>query len=305
MKINNPFINKMIFAVKKHSPEILVVAGVVGTVTSTVLACRATLKINDVLDETKEVVDKIHEVSKQGNEGYTEKDAKKDLTIVYVQTAVKVAKLYAPSVILGTLSITSIFASNNILRKRNMALAAAYAGIDKSFKEYRKRVVDKFGEEVDKELRYGVKKDKIEEEQTDENGKTKKVKKTVDVSQLGEYSDYAFYFDKDTSVYYKGNDLHDLMFLRSTQNYLNDMLRVKGFLTLNEALDALGVRLTGKDILAKAGLVVGWRYDKENPDGDNHVDLRITQTYRKREDGKVEPCIILDPNVDGNIYDKM
>ena len=101
-------------------------------------------------------------------EQYSSEDAKKDLAIVYVQTGVKFAKLYGPSVVLGALSITSILASNNILRKRNVALGAAYAAIDKGFKEYRSRVIERFGEEVDRELKYNLKAKKFDETVIDE-----------------------------------------------------------------------------------------------------------------------------------------
>ena len=146
--------NKAIFQLKKHSPEILILAGVAGTVVSAVMACKATTKIGEILDESKETIDAIHEAQKNEalSEKYPENVAQRDLAIVYIQTGVKLAKLYAPSVILGTLSITSILASNNILRKRNVALAAAYATVDKGFKEYRSRVVENFGEEVDQQL---------------------------------------------------------------------------------------------------------------------------------------------------------
>ena len=167
--------HKVSFHLKKHSPEILVVVGVVGTVTSAVVACRATTKISEVLDDSKETIDKIHECVADETlaEEYSKEDSKKDLTIVYIQTGVKLAKLYAPAIILGAFSITSILASNNILRKRNVALAAAYATVDKGLKEYRSRVVERFGEEVDRELKYHIKAKQFEKTVVDENGKKK------------------------------------------------------------------------------------------------------------------------------------
>lgn len=145
--------NKTMMKVRKHSPEILVVAGIAGTVVSAIIACKATTKVNKIVEDTKNDIDKVHTATETGvteaGESYSAEDSKKDLTIIYVQTGIKFAKLYAPAVILGTLSITSILASNNILRKRNVALGAAYAAIDKSFKEYRSRVVERFGEQVD------------------------------------------------------------------------------------------------------------------------------------------------------------
>lgn len=296
--------NKTMFQLKKHSPEILIVAGVAGTVVSAVMACKATTKIGEILEESKETIDTIHDAQKNEAlaEKYPENVAQRDLAIIYIQTGVKLAKLYAPSVILGTLSITSILASNNILRKRNVALAAAYATVDKGFKEYRSRVIEKFGEEVDQQLRFGTVAEKIEETVTDEDGKTKKVKKTVGVSEISDYGDYAVYFDK-SSPYFEGNDDYDMMFLRAQQNYANDLLRARGYLTLNEVLDGLGIQ--GTKMLRKAGMVVGWKYEKDNQYGDNDVCFDIYSTYRKREDGNVEPCIILDFNVEGSIYDRM
>ena len=148
--------SKVSFKIKKHSPEILVIAGIVGTVTSAVMACKATTKLDEILDESKNKIDRIHTATEKGEvkgTKYTPEDGEKDLTLIYVQTGFKVLKLYGPAIALGTLSITSILAGHNITRKRNVALAAAYTAVDKSFKEYRDRVVERFGKELDRELR--------------------------------------------------------------------------------------------------------------------------------------------------------
>ena len=190
-------LNKIGFGLKKRSPEILLAVGVVGTVVSAVMACKATTKINTILDETKEQLDKIHEYA--GNpdvaEKYNAEDAKKDTAIVYGQAGVKLAKLYAPAVGLGILSISSILASNNILRKRNMAISAALAAATQDFKDYRNRVIERFGKEVDHQLRYNIKAEEIEETVTDEKGKEKKVKKNVEVADPNA-SGYAKYFTR-------------------------------------------------------------------------------------------------------------
>lgn len=294
-------LNKANFKIKKHSPEILVTAGVVGTVASTVLACKATLKLGEILDESKHTIDQIHEYGEKGLENYTKEDVNRDLYIVYVQTAVKVAKLYSPALILGGLSITSIFASNNILRKRNVALAAAYTTIDNSFKEYRKRVVDRFGEEVDHQIRHNIKVHEIEETVVDENGNETTVKKEVEVSELDGYSDYARFFD-EASPYWEKDPEYSLMFLRAQQNYANDKLRANGYLFLNDVYEMLGIPKT------KAGQMVGWVYDEKNPVGDNYVDFGIYDTNRAVNRDFVngyERVILLDFNVDGNIWNQM
>ena len=178
-------INRAALKIRKHSPEILVVSGIVGVVTSTVMACKATTKIDEVITKSKEHVDMTKKYVEDNGftEKYTETDYKKDLTIMYTQRGLKLAKLYAPAVVLGTVSITAILAGHNILRKRNVALAAAYATVDKSFKEYRGRVIERFGEELDKELKYNIKAKEIEEIKVNEKtGKEEVVKKTVGVT---------------------------------------------------------------------------------------------------------------------------
>jgi hypothetical protein len=293
--------NKASLKVKKHSPEILIVAGVVGTVASAVMACRATTKIGKVMDQTKEDVEKIHEATEAGatamGEDYSVEDSRKDLTIVYVQTGVKLVKLYGSSVALGALSLTSIVASNQILRKRNVALAAAYATVDKTFKEYRERVVERFGDEVDKELRYNIKAKKVEEVVTDpETGKEKKVKSTIDVADPTE-NPYCMFFDETTSKAYEDNMDYNRMTLRATQQYANDKLKSDGFLFLNDILEELGMQKT------KLGQIVGWVYKPENSNGDNYVDFRVLEVNRETADGGYEKAFLLDFNVDGNILD--
>lgn len=298
MKSVNGVASKTVMKLKKHSPEILVVAGIAGTVVSAVLACKATTKVAEILDETKGTLDTIHEGMETGainGQEYTTEDGKKDTVVVYAQTGMKLAKLYGPAIILGTLSITSILASNNILRKRNVALGAAYAAIDKSFKEYRGRVIERFGEQVDTELKYDIKAKKFEEIEVDpETGKEKKVKKTVMVADPNLQSDYAVYFDSK-SRNYETNPDYNRMFLKAQQAFANDKLQTRGHLFLNEVLDDLDLPRT------PAGQIVGWT--KDGPDG--YVNFRIVEVERETEDGRHEPALLLDFNVEGNIWEKM
>lgn len=298
LKSVNGVTSKAVMKLKKHSPEILVVAGIAGTVVSAVLACKATTKVAEILDETKGTLDTIHEGMETGainGQEYTNEDGKKDTVVVYAQTGMKLAKLYGPAIILGTLSITSILASNNILRKRNVALGAAYAAIDKSFKEYRGRVIERFGEQVDTELKYGIKAKKFEEIEVDpETGKEKKVKKTVMVADPNLQSDYAVYFDSK-SRNYETNPDYNRMFLKAQQSFANDKLQTRGHLFLNEVLDDLDLPRI------PAGQIVGWT--KDGPDG--YVNFRIVEVERETEDGRHEPALLLDFNVEGNIWEKM
>ena len=297
--------HKVVFKVKKHSPEILLTTGIVGVVTSAVMACKATTRVSEILDDAKETIDIIHEGVEAGEiQGveYTEEVGKKDLAIVYIQTGVKLAKLYGPSVLMGITSIGCILASNNIIHKRNVALSAAYTAIDKSFKGYRGRVIERFGENMDRELRYNIKAEEVKETVIDEEtGKKKTVKSTVSVVDPNVYSDYARFFDELCAGYAKDAE-YNLMFLKQQQNHANDLLKARGHLFLNEVYDMLGIDRT------KAGQVVGWVYDEEHPVGDNFVDFGIYSLENAKARDFVngrERAILLDFNVDGDIMSLM
>lgn len=290
-------VNKLGFKLKKRSPEILAVAGVVGIGVSGVLACKATLKLNDILAETKDTVDKIHQVEEdEAYATYTSEDAQKDLVVTYAQTGVKIAKLYAPSVALGLLSVGCLLTSNNILRKRNIALAAAYTALDKGYKEYRGRVAERFGEAVDRELLYNLKTKKITEIEIDEEtGKEKKVKQTVEVIEgdIAGYSPYARFFD-EASRHWEKRSEYNMMFLHAAQDYMNQRLKAYGHLFLNEVYDYLDIPRT------EAGNHVGWIYDESNQIGDPYVDFHIYDARREAARDFVngyERVILLDFNV--------
>lgn len=294
-------INKFGLKVKKHSPEILLVAGVVGVVTSAVMACKATTKVNDVLANAKEQTDRVHEVLADENipaEQYSEEDSKKDLAIIYAQTGLNLVKLYGPAVLLGGLSIASILASNNIMRKRNIALAAAYTAVDTSFKEYRQRVVERFGENLDKELRYNIKAEEVDTIVTDENGNETVVKEAVNVAH--DKSDYAKCFDEYNPNWTKDANLN-FCFVKQVQNYMNEKLQRDGYVFLNDVYSALGFLKT------PAGQLVGWVYDEKNPNhkGDNYIDFGLyninDEGARRFVNGHERSCW-LDFNVDGVIY---
>lgn len=299
-------LHKVGFQLKKHSPTILVGAGVVGVVGSTVLACKATTKAGAILEEHKKQVEQIHqcmndtELLASGN--YTVEDSKKDLTIAYTQTGFKLVKLYAPSVVLGTVSIASIIASHNILNKRNAAISAAYAVVDKSFKNYRKNVKERFGDRVDYELRHNIKAEQIKTIDIDENGNQVEETKTIDVmSKELEYSDFAKFFDELNPNWTKDPE-YNLTFLKMQQNWANQRLQAEGFLFLNDVYEALGIPRT------KAGNVVGWIYDEKNPNGDNYIDFGIYDVHKRAAREFVngyERSILLDFNVDGPILNKL
>lgn len=288
-------INHGRFFWQKHAPEVLVWGGVIGTVGGAVMACFATRKLDGVLAQHRDSAEEVH---KQFENSTDESAEKRELTKVYLKTGLNMVKLYGPSVTIELLSVTGILSGNNMLRKQNIALAAAYTALDAGFRQYRGRVVERYGEDTDLELRHGLHKEKIEETVTDEKGKQQKVKKTVTVAGDGELSDYARYFAYGEAKGAEQNADYNEFFLRSQQELANHMLRANGFLFLNEVYDMLGI---DRSI---PGQAVGWVYDKHSEEhGDNWVDFGIQEVYRKKSDepGDYEKVFLLNFNVDGSI----
>lgn len=308
-------LHKVGFVFKKRSPEILMFTGAVLGAFTIYKACEATLKVNEVLDEAKENIDKIHTATEKGEteagQEYTQEDSKKDLGIVYLQTGVKLTKLYGPAVVLGGLSLASFLTSNKILKTRNLALAAAYTAIDKGFKDYRGRVVERFGEAIDKELRYDIKAKDVEVVEVDDEGNEKTVKATINSTEYDGYSEYARYFEQYTrdvkgnmvlNSCWQPNNEDNMIFLKAQERYANDLLRSRGMLFLNEVYRMLGIPES------QAGQIVGWIYDDSlEHEGNNFVDFGLHKDPLSYSDfiyGN-DNGILLDFNVDGNIWDRM
>lgn len=298
-------LNKIEFQAKKYSPEILICAGVAGVAVSGVMACRATTKLGDIITKANEDTMQIDEVIANPDmlpadaDEYTEEDAVKDKVIVKAHMIMDIVKLYAPSVILGGLSLTAIITSNNMLRKRNIALAAAYASTNKTLKEYRQRVVERFGEDIDKQLRFNIKQEEVEETVVDDKGKEKKVKKTVNVLDPNTLGDFAVIFD-ESNVNWSKTPGANKQFLLKQQQFATAKLQSQGYLFVNEVNEMLGFPLTA------AGQIAGWIYDTKNPTGDNFVDFGLFDIDNPRARDFVngyERSIILDFNCDGNILE--
>lgn len=277
---------------KKNSPTLLFGAGLVLGVATVVSSCKATLKLEGVLEEAGKNLETARTLE---HSEYSENDRQKDVALIYVQTAAKVTKLYSPAIVFGVASVAALTGSHRILNSRNAALSAAYAAVDKAFSEYRQRVTEEYGETKDRELRYGTDAKTVTVE--DKNGPKKKLSK---VAGDGKRSMYARIFDEHNQNWNPQPE-YNVAFLRLQQNYANDRLRARGHLFLNEVYDLLGMDHT------PAGSQVGWLWNKGS--GDDFVDFGIwaDKSMRGTLDflTGLENAIVLDFNVDGVIWDRI
>lgn len=280
---------------QKKAPEIMLAGGVVGVVVGTVLACKATLKADELIKDAKSTIKKIEKVRKEHDkETYSDQEYKKDLAITYAKTAVNFLELYGPSVLVMVGSVALIVGAHNILSKRNAALAAAYEVVNTSFKSYRDRVRKELGDDADHKFRFGNL--EADEVAAEVDGVEKKDKVIHTHAGMYDVSEYARFFDNSSSQF-RQNYEYNVFFLQSQQNYANDMLNSRGHVFLNEIYDALGIPRS------KAGAVVGW----VKGHGDSFIDFGVFDPRNEKNrdfvNGYNGQALLLDFNVDGVIYD--
>lgn len=280
-------VGRQLLTAQKHSPVLLFGAGVVGVTATVVLACKGTLKLEETLIHHQKNMESLNEVKGR----MTEEEAVKTKALIYTKTVMDIGKLYAPAVVIGVISIGCLTGSHIVLTKRNAGLTAAYAALEKGFQEYRKRVSDEFGEEKDRDFRYGA----VTVTEPNEQGERVTTKHA---GIAAGHSPYAKLWDESSSSW-NNDPTYNLVFLRAQQQIQTDRLRSKGHLFLNEVYDDLGLERT------PAGQVVGWVLGN----GDDYVDFGIFNSEMEPEhlaffSGR-EDAIWLDFNVDGLVYDKI
>lgn len=279
-------LGRQVLIAQKNSPKILFVVGIAGVVTSTVLACRATLKLDNKLTDFRKDVDVLKDKEKRiGANGYTQNDHNKAIVVTYSKNSFEIVKLYAPSVVIGGISIAALTTSHVTLTRRNTALTAAYSAVQASYEAYRERVKKEIGETKELDIYHAV-----EKHETEIDGKLK----TIKAADPNKWSPYARFFDETSPNWTKFPEQNRL-FVQCQQNYLNDTLHARGHVFLNEAYEALGLPHS------KAGAVVGWVVGN----GDNYIDFGIFDAYNAQFVNGFERTILLDFNVDGVIWDKI
>lgn len=281
-------LSKAGFWASKHAPELCMVGGTISFGGALIFAGKGTLEAAEVLDEVnknKAIVDAVKE-----HPDYTPEKQKKDKIVIAVTEAKGLAKAYAPAVGLSMLSLAFFFEAHHLIKGRNIALACAYSTLADSYKAYRGRVVEKYGEEEDYILSTGVVQETETITEIDEDGKKHKKKVKVDVLD-GEPTGYQFIFDNEHTMANVSDPISARDKLMCAEKYANEILNTRGYITLNEVLRGLGMPET------TAGAVVGWQ-SKGN--GDGFVDFRMKQVRTRMDDGGV--AFLLDFNVDGPIY---
>jgi len=250
-------VGKTMLQTKKNSPHIFFAAGVTGVCVSTFLACRATLKLEPVLDQMKDNLDRAKrkpDVAERNGIGYSDSEHRREMAHVYFQGGKELGKLYGPAFVVGAASITALTGSHVQLSRRNAALTAAYAGIAQALEEYRGRVRAEVGDEKESDIWLGVEEQTI----TDEDGKKQKIKVAANPER------HSRFFDQKCGNWKPDPD-YNRFFLQSQQNFWNQRLHAFGYVFLNDVYESLGYERTSD------GQLLGWTVDS----GEGYISFGL------------------------------
>lgn len=282
---------RKLYHIKASSPKLLFGVGIIGVIGSTILACRATLRLPSTMDDIKDRVDELKKLDPDDHTGtelvqYSKNQYNRDMVRVYAEGTFDIVKLYGPAFVLGSVSIAALTSSHISLTRRNAALTSAYSALHASYDAYRRRVKAEVGEQKELDIYQNATYEKVTID-----GKVEEIR-TIDPNA---HSQYARFFDEASTLWQKNAELN-LLTVRTIQNYFNDLLQVRKFVFLNEVYNELGLEIS------QAGQCVGWVL---NDKGDNYIDFGIYTERNARFVNRMERSVLLDFNVDGVILDKI
>lgn len=280
-------VGRTVLRTQKNSPQLLFAAGLVGFGATVVLACKATLRLEDILVDTQKHVletDRLkHQKDSAGVRRYSDDELNKDKAKIYFDATIQMGKLYAPAIVVGVVSVACLTKSHRILNERNATLTAAYVGLQKFLEDYRGRVREEIGGDRERDVYYASTPVELVED-------TDKGPKKVYGSSPKSKSPYSALFDDNNGNWQDAHEFN-VNFLRIQEQLLTDKLRAQGSLLLNEVYDRLDMPRT------PTGALVGWMIG--HPDSDDFVEFDIQPLH------DFHGTLMVDFNVAGPVYDML
>lgn len=271
MKLNISKLGRIIATgFKKNKACICLGAGIATGMAAVGTAIWATSKVPEVKgkheEKIKEIEAKYPEVTEENKAAY-----KKEMSAERAKNILRYAKLYSIPTVLEAASVFFQFTDHKILKNNWIGATGVAAALAEELKQYRANVVEKFGEDVDKELSSG-KLDEVEE--IDENGLAQKIKKAAKAEETdgGEFGPFAILFSKETTPYWTSNAVDNRFFILGKIYQLQDELKRNGFLFLGDVAKALGIAPKNKK-QAYIFQNYGWTYyNPRRPQADADID---------------------------------
>ena len=194
--------------VKRNAPIIVSTVGAVGVVSTAALAAKATPKALILLQQAKE---------------------EKNEELLLTEKVIAMAPAYIPATLVGVATVACIFGAHVLNKKQQAALMSAYALLSSSYQEYKDKVKELHGEEVENQVKNAVANDKYEKEDREDDGKN-------------------LFYDEYSKRFFRATNE---MVLRA-EYYINKEVNLNYYATLNEFYDLVGLPLTDY------GNYVGW-----------------------------------------------
>lgn len=279
------FGGKALLLGQKYAPQIMTYTGVAGFIGTVVCACKATTKAEKILESKEQ---QLAEAETEEEEKAINSEARKELI-----------KTYAPVVTLGVASTALILGGHHIIQTRSAGYAAAFKASEKAFRSYREAVAKKYGEDPNKLTISDTSNYKEESE---------KQKKAVAVAKdnkqpFRDSADvYTAWWAQDTTNEWSPSPKMNYYFLRKMQDQLNDLLRNRGYVFLNDARKKLGLPYI------KEGQILGWVLRNDNRDGDNYIDFLHLDNPNDSVNALIQlqnVPVLLDFNCDGIIFEEI
>ena len=289
-------------------PEVKLLAaaflGGVGVVT----ACRATLELEDIIDEHKQAVEEVKDnhitLTDKGDEILDDtKVYRKELTGVYISTGAKIGRQYALTALIFALTATLTgltYKDIKSLKKENLEAFAALKSYEAILNRYRDYMREKEGEEAERQFYNGISTKDIEVTETDDKGKEKKKKVKGAEVLNNEISGDAFIFDESCGAYV-GHDIdHNMFVAERLAAWLSDKLKANGSLVYFEIRDEYGI--DRDDPRYKTGAFVKGCLAKRNGGASDDLTVRIRKVwvYDEMKQDYIQK-ILVDPHLDGII----
>lgn len=302
------FGSKAAVKLSKHGPTILVVGGVALMAAGTIVACNKTAGVEAILDDHKERMKPIVQKRKAAEEKkaiYSPEDQRMDTAKEFFRTGGQFIKLYSPALVLEITGAVAILTGHHILSKRHLAMAASYAGLQKSYSEYRERIVNEYGKDADFRALTGARKESIDYAEVDEDGKyagegVTDYDNVIDPEHIDMYS---VLYDEMYSGSWTPNPVTNMAQIKGVEEYWNQRFESRGFVYYHEVLKDLGIwdRLPYEK--QKLFIGKGWVWGA----GDNYISLGIFDVNVPMTDAKkdfimgYEPSVLIVPNLDGDV----
>ena len=207
---------------KKNSATILTVVAAAGVITTSILSAKAAIKASRVL---------------------AHKEEEKGEKLTLEETISAVWTIYIPPIVAGGSTIACVFGANILNQRQQASLASAYALVDSSYKEYKAKLKELYGEEAHNNIVDAIAAEECDEVHISAGGLT-----SAYTQEIESDAEPRLFYDEYSGRYFETTIEKVLL----AEYHLNRNYILRGFARLNEFYEFLGLEPTDY------GETVGW-----------------------------------------------